>query len=178
MKILKPTEFCTLYEGIAWYVNYISIRILFLKKRKKKDLLWALIPLHPLPHSLFSLQPKLFESVAFTYHLYFLTFPHHVSSSSLLLLWLLLQNRCYSFGARGARSWVILLLRLWVSSSLQTRPLCALFCSLPFVTDLNSPFPLHHMHTQICFAWVSEFALFLKTILLCSIKKQYCTILT
>lgn len=177
MKILKPTEFCTLYEGIAWYVNYISIRILFLKKRKKKDLLWALIPLHPLPHSLFSLQPKLFESVAFTIST-FSPFPimyHH--------------HHCYCYdccykigvillepGVQGAE--LFLLLRLWVSSSLQTRPLCALFCSLPFVTDLNSPFPLHHMHTQICFAWVSEFALFLKTILLCSIKKQYCTILT
>ena len=157
MKILKPTEFCTLYEGIAWYVNYISIRILFLKKRKKKDLLWALIPLHLLPHSLFSLRPKLFESVAFTYHLYFLTFSHHVSSSSLLLLWLLLQNQCYYFGARGARSWVIPTAPpVSIILTADKAPLCfILFFTLRYWSQLSFPSPPHaHTNLSCLSTWI------------------------
>lgn len=150
MKILKPTEFCTLYEGIAWYVNYISIRILSLKKRKKKkkDLLWALIPLHLLPHSL--LRAKLCENVAFTYYLYFPTFSHYVSSPSLLLLLLLLQNRCYYFGARGARGWVNPPAQpVSIIFTVDKAPLCfILLFTLHYWSQLSFP-SLPHAHTNL-----------------------------
>ena len=149
VKILKPTEFCTLYEEIAWYVNYISIRIFFFKK-KKKDLLWALIPLHLLSYSLFSLRAKLFERVAFAYYLYFLTFFHHVSSSSLLLLLLLLQNWCYCFGATGARSWVIPTAQpVRIIFSVDKAPLCfILFFTLRYWSQLSFP-SLPHTHINL-----------------------------
>ena len=84
---------------------------------------------------------------------------------------------CYEIGVivlepRVQGDELFLLLNLWVSSSVWTRPLCALFCSLPFVTDLNSPFPLYQIHTQICLLEYLNLHYFFKAILLYSIKNS------
>ena len=81
MKILKLTEFCTLFEEIAWYVNYISIRIFFFKKKEKRS---SLSPHSPSSTTLFFvlLKSKTFWKSCF----YLLSLLSHLFPSCIIII--------------------------------------------------------------------------------------------